>query len=320
MLEQCDDLVVVVDGCESADSVNACTRQRITRPIRMRGGVATRNSASHERPREDWITIAAPPIVSKETFALAQERLRANKAYAPRRTITPSAVQGLVSCSKCGYALYRTSTRSTARKIYYYRCLGSDAYRRLGKFICDSKPVRQDLLDEVVWTEVVRLLEDPQLIQSEIADGSPPHARAIRPNDVRMLSGASSFVSARASIACSPPIKRVFCRWMNYASACRNCGGREHADNTELQAIVDQLVDRQTYLRLAENADHVPHSPALVVGCARDVTERQRVLRLLGQRIFSSAMTRSSSGTASLYPQFLVRARRPDAQTPPYAD
>ena len=79
-------------------------RQRITRPIRMRGGVATRNSANHERPRKDWITIAVPPIVSEETFALAQERLEANKAHAPRRTVTPSVVQGLVSCAKCGYS------------------------------------------------------------------------------------------------------------------------------------------------------------------------------------------------------------------------
>jgi hypothetical protein len=39
------------------------------------------------------------------------------------RTIEPSICQGIVSCSKCGYALYRTSTRSSARKIYYYRCL-----------------------------------------------------------------------------------------------------------------------------------------------------------------------------------------------------
>src|SRR5271167_4520199 len=143
-------------------------RQRITRPIRMRDGVATRNSASHERPREDWITIAVPPIVSEEIFALAQERLETNKTHAPRRTVTPSVVQGLVSCVKCGYALYRTSTRSSARVIHYYRCLGSDAWRRLSGPVCDNRPVRQDLLDQVVWTEVVRLLEDPGLIQSEL--------------------------------------------------------------------------------------------------------------------------------------------------------
>jgi site-specific DNA recombinase len=29
--------------------------------------------------------------------------------------------------------------------------------------VCDSRPIRQDLLDPVVWTAVVRLLEDPTL-------------------------------------------------------------------------------------------------------------------------------------------------------------
>ena len=61
-----------------------------------------------------------PAIVSETTFALAEERLQANKKHAPRRTIAPSILQGIVSCSKCGYALYRTSTHSSARKIYYY--------------------------------------------------------------------------------------------------------------------------------------------------------------------------------------------------------
>jgi site-specific DNA recombinase len=94
-------------------------RQRITRPLRLRQGVASRDSASHERPRNDWIEIAVPAIVADETFARAQELLAQNKVQAPRRTVTPSIVQGLVACSKCGYALSRTSTRSTARLIHY---------------------------------------------------------------------------------------------------------------------------------------------------------------------------------------------------------
>jgi site-specific DNA recombinase len=32
--------------------------------------------------------------------------------------------------------MYRTSTRSTARKFYYYRCFGSDAYRHLRAPLC----------------------------------------------------------------------------------------------------------------------------------------------------------------------------------------
>ena len=34
--------------------------------------------------------------------------------------------------------------------------------------MCDDRPVRQDLLDHVVWSEVVRLLEDPALILREL--------------------------------------------------------------------------------------------------------------------------------------------------------
>ena len=139
-----------------------------------------------------------PAIVGEATFALAQALLERNKIHAPRRTIAPSVVQGLVSCSKCGYALSRTSTGSTARKMHYCRCLGSDAWapmpglrclcsdawRHLGGPVCDNRPVRQDLLDQVVWSEVIRLLEDPGLIQGEL-DRRLAAARASDPTQRR---------------------------------------------------------------------------------------------------------------------------------------
>ena len=112
-------------GAAGFGKTQTAPRQRITRPLRLRGGIASRDSAHHERPQDEWIAIPVPPIIDEQTFALAQERLEANKAHAPRRTVVPSVVQGLVSCANCGYALYRTSTRSSARTIYYYRCLGS---------------------------------------------------------------------------------------------------------------------------------------------------------------------------------------------------
>ena len=143
-------------------------RQRITRPLRKRQGLASRNSANHERPRPDWIELAVPALVSEATFALAQEQLERNKHHSPRRTIEPSLLQGMLVCERCGYSLYRTSTQTSARKLYYYRCLGSDAYRHLQGAVCDNPPVRQDHLDAVIWKELVRLLEDPSMIQEEL--------------------------------------------------------------------------------------------------------------------------------------------------------
>ncbi|MDD5267620.1 MAG: hypothetical protein PHO08_10890 [Methylococcales bacterium] len=107
-------------------------------------------------------------LLTEETFALAQEKLIYNKLHGPRRAIEPSILQGVVHFRQCSFAPYRNSSRTSARKIYYHLCSGSDAYRHAGKAICDQKPIRQDLLDQLVWTEILRLPEDPALTQNEL--------------------------------------------------------------------------------------------------------------------------------------------------------
>lgn len=160
-------------------------RQKVTKPFRLSGGaVHGEKTCAHERAREEWIEIPSPPLCSEETFTLAAERLADNKRFAPRRTIEPSLVQGLVSCRKCGYALYRTSTHSPACKIHYYRCLGSDGWRHLGGSVCDSRPIRQDLLHHIVWQEVIWLIKDPGLITAEL-DRRLDAARASEPTKKR---------------------------------------------------------------------------------------------------------------------------------------
>src|SRR6201987_3075624 len=121
------------------------------RPQRRRGTTTPSNTAGHPRPREEWIEIPVPALVTEESFARAQELLYHNKIRSRRRTIAPSVVQGLVSCAKGGYALSRTSTQTSARKIHYYKCIGSDSWRKLGGPVCDNSSfIRQELLDQIV--------------------------------------------------------------------------------------------------------------------------------------------------------------------------
>jgi site-specific DNA recombinase len=260
-------------------------RQRITRPIRLRGGVAPRNSASHERPRADWIAIPVPALISENTFALAAERLEANKNHSPRRTVTPSLVQGLVSCAKCGYALYRTSTRSSARTIHYYRCLGSDKYRRFAGPVCDNRPVRQDLLDKVVWIEVVRLLEDPQLIQIELdrrlqaarrADPAKRREEALRRDLLRIHKSIERLLTAYQEDLISLDELR---------QRMPDLRMREQTSEAELQAIADQSAERAACLRLAETVADFLSRLRSSAGTL-NVPERQRVVRLLVKEIF----------------------------------
>jgi len=97
-------------------------RQRITRPIRMTWWHCHSQPRRHERPRGDWITIAVPPIVSRGDLCARAGTARDQQAHAPRRTVTPSVVQGLVSCSKCGYALYGHPPDQAPARSTIYRC------------------------------------------------------------------------------------------------------------------------------------------------------------------------------------------------------
>ena len=140
-------------------------RKRITKPLRQKGGYTNRNSASTETPRDQWIEITVPSIITPETFEFAAERLNDNKMQSKRSTIEQTLLQGMMVCSQCGYSLYRTSTKTSKRKIYYYRCLGSDNYRFEKGRKCDCRPLRQEYVDKLVWQSMVELLQEPALIQ-----------------------------------------------------------------------------------------------------------------------------------------------------------
>jgi site-specific DNA recombinase len=267
-------------GTACFGKTKAAVRQRITRPLRLRGGAISRQSASHEQPRDQWIEIPVPAIVSGETFSLAEELLQANKLRAPRRTITPSVVQSLISCQKCGYAWYRTSTRSTARKIAYYRCLGSDGYRHLGGSVCDTRPVRQDLLDEVVWSEIVKLLENPQLVNNEL-DRRLNAAREANSNKRREESLRRELMQIKKS---KDRLMTAYQEDLLSLDELRqrmpDLRRREQVYLTELQSLQDQLTSRAAYLHLAETLSSFLGKLRTAARTA-DVHQRQRIVRLL---------------------------------------
>jgi site-specific DNA recombinase len=120
----------------------------LNRVARRQGRTTPRACKTVDRPRDEWIQIAVPAIVTEETFDRVAQRLADNKRFASRNSKTPSLLQGIAACSGCGYGYYRTSTRTTTnKKIYYYRCLGSGDYRYEGGRVCGNKPVRADYLD-----------------------------------------------------------------------------------------------------------------------------------------------------------------------------
>ncbi len=268
-------------GVACFGKTRASARTRVMRPQRRRGVTTPNMTAGHERPREEWIEIPVPALVTEESFARAQELLHENKIRSRRRTIAPSVVQGLVSCAKCGYAFSRTSTQTSARKIHYYKCIGSDGWRKLGGPVCDNGGfVRQELLDQIVWAEVIRLLEEPALLQQEL-DRRLVAARASDPTRKREQS------LQRELTHVGKGIERLLNAYQEGLLSIEQLRERmpvlrrrQQTLRAELQAIAHQTNDRAAFLRLAETLTAFLtrlRSAAETLS----VIERQRIVRLL---------------------------------------
>jgi site-specific DNA recombinase len=260
-------------------------RVALNRRLRQRGGIPARPVCAHARPREEWIEIPVPPLVSSTQFALAQARFAENRRFAPRHTRRPSLLQGLLVCQGCGYAFYRSSARTTrGTRIQYYRCPGADAYRFPQGRRCTNRPVRQDRLDALVWDQIIDLLANPSLVRHEIdrrlADlraGDPVHLRRgtatkelarIQASITRLIEAYQEhLISLDELRARMPPLRH-----------------RETAVQSHLATLEAELLDAEAYVALADSLEGFLaklHATAQSL----EVTEQQRVLRLLVREI-----------------------------------
>ena len=252
----------------------------LNRRARLEGRTTPRASKTIDRPREEWIEIPVPAIISTETFERAARRLEDNKRFASRNSKIPSLLQGLAACSACGYGYYRTSTRTTNKKIYYYRCLGSDDYRYEGGRVCGNKPVRADYLDQVVWDHITHLLADPALIRAEISKRLE-QARTTDP--VTRQRKRLELALAKATTAITRMIE-AFQEQLITIDELRSRMPDLRARETNLRGQQDaldaQLADQEAYLKLTDDLEGFLTQLRASTSSA-SVAERQRVLRLL---------------------------------------
>lgn len=112
-----------------------------------------------KRDESDWIAIPVPKIIDDDLYESVQEILKRNKVLSMRNTKKGSLLQGLIACQECGYA-FSSSQSGASKANRYYRCSGKQK--------CGNKGIRQEQLDEEIWSSVTSLLENPDLIREEV--------------------------------------------------------------------------------------------------------------------------------------------------------
>jgi DNA invertase Pin-like site-specific DNA recombinase len=250
----------------------------LNRTARRQGRAVSRHARTRPRPIEDRIEIAVPAIVDEDTFAAAARRLEDNRRFSPRNSREPSLLMGLVSCQNCGYAYYRTSTRTKTRKLYYYRCLGSDDYRYEHGRVCNNQPVRADYLDALVWAQVTALLADPALVQAEL-DRRLADLRAANPATAERSRLELELTRATKGIERLVHAYQEDLLTLDELRArMPDLRAKETSLRASLASLEAQLLDRDSYLKLAESLDGF-------LAKLRDTTDtatveaRQKVLR-----------------------------------------
>ena len=133
----------------------------------------------YDQPRDTWIEIPVPQVIDDKTWERAQKLKKQRSRKAKRNTKVLYLLQHLLKCGECGRNFHTRSSWTTTSvrkgKAYtydlpaprrYYMCNGMQGMR----LRCREKPyIRADQVEEPIWSEVKRVLQNPDLIVAGIA-------------------------------------------------------------------------------------------------------------------------------------------------------
>ncbi len=242
---------------------------------------------------KDWITVPFPPLVSKETWDQAQQVKKSRSRFARRNTRTTHLLQGLLVCEECGY---RFSIRvqkgnvvrhgaSVKRNLYrnpirYYKCGGMI---RHGLKCREHSHLRAEVIEESVWSEIVKILEHPEMVQQGLVS-------AVDQPDAD--SAASSLQRAEADLKRVAGEEDRLVRLLVTRTIDEAQFGRQRKFITErLEAAQQAVRSAMDRVRAAEMSEEIGQSitawsEQLKAGIdSLDLAERQELLRLVLHRV-----------------------------------
>lgn len=139
---------------------------------RRPGPAKHENSCRQLRPKEAWIPIPVPALMSQESCDLAQAQLQRNAVLSYRNNSKYNyLLRCLLSCPTCGLAMQgviRTAGKTKPGR-QYYKCNGKDPINSAREQACQQRPPRADDLEAAVWGHVAALLAEPERLRAQFA-------------------------------------------------------------------------------------------------------------------------------------------------------
>jgi len=118
------------------------------------------------RPKEDWVQIEAPVVISPETFELAKQQLMRNREFSKRNQKREYMYSKLIYCGKCNYKMFsgfqppRKDWKEGNGRYYHGIYRKDDAVGTTKR--CDWCPQYSEARLEPIWECLKEILKNPQ--------------------------------------------------------------------------------------------------------------------------------------------------------------
>jgi site-specific DNA recombinase len=130
-----------------------------------------------ERPKEEWIYVAVPPIVSDELWQQANDMLIKNSTMAKRNSKNNYLLTGLMKCATCdssyvGYtAKWKNAPNGKEFLSSKYRC-SSNVQPKIIKdsLHCNQGIISGKKIEEAIWEIICKTMVDPDPMLKALDD------------------------------------------------------------------------------------------------------------------------------------------------------
>lgn len=133
-------------------------------PRKHRRGV--RQTEKHEaRPRDEWVEIEVPALISESLWDRAQEQLAMNQKFATRNnTQRFYLLRSLLVCDVCGRTLTARGRANSKEGAVTYYCTNRGKHRN-PDVPEHKRSAKGEEIEPLVWDVVSNLLRNPRLIE-----------------------------------------------------------------------------------------------------------------------------------------------------------
>ena len=163
---------------------------------------ARRRTRQLLRPREQWIAIDVPRIVSDELFGATKQVSRDNSQWSPRRIHDQAwLLRHVLKCGHCGVAVSCHRMRGgNGAYNRYYNCPNHDPVRARGEHRrCPERNIRAEALDAFIFEQLRTVLQQPdrllageQAVTARASEGDDELLRAQLKRLERRVEAASN--------------------------------------------------------------------------------------------------------------------------------